>query len=115
MEMALTMTNINDIKELYFSKGLNVAEISRKTGHDRKTIDKYLAMRDFNQKPAEKKTIKRPSKLDPFKETITEWLEDDRKRRKKQRHTAKRIHERLIQEFKDKYDYSYRLVADYVK
>jgi len=114
MEMALTMTNINDIKELYFTKGLNVAEISRKTGFDRKTIDKYLAMTDFNQKP-DKKIIKRLSKLDPFKETITKWLEDDKKRRNKQRHTAKRIHDRLKEEYKDEYDCSYRLVANYVK
>ena len=31
MEMTLAMTDINDIKELYFKKGLNVAEIMRKT------------------------------------------------------------------------------------
>lgn len=115
MEMALTMTHINNIKELYFSKGLNVAEISRETGFDRKTIDKYLTMTDFNQKPAKKKGIKRPSKLDPFKKTIIQWLEDDKKRRKKQRHTAKRIHDRLIEKYKDDYGCSYRLIADYVR
>ncbi|SFL74839.1 hypothetical protein SAMN02983006_01930, partial [Halanaerobium salsuginis] len=46
--MTLAMTDINDIKKLYFKKGLNVAEIMRKTGHDRKTINKYLDMNDFN-------------------------------------------------------------------
>jgi hypothetical protein len=36
-----------------------------------------------------------PSKLDPWKAEIEQWLEEDRRMRFKQRHTAKRIHERL--------------------
>ncbi len=36
------------------------------------------------------------SKLDLFKETIDQWLMDDKKARKKQRHTAKRVYERLV-------------------
>ncbi len=73
MEMTLAMTDINDIKELYFKKGLNVAEIMRKTGHDRKTINKYLDMTDFNLVLEPPVRSKRGSKLDPFKETIDEW------------------------------------------
>jgi putative ubiquitin-RnfH superfamily antitoxin RatB of RatAB toxin-antitoxin module len=70
MEMTLAMTDINDIKELYFKKGLNVAEIIRKTGHDRKTVNKYLEKTDFNIYLEASKRSKRGSKLDPFKETI---------------------------------------------
>ena len=47
MEMTLTMTDINDIKELQFKKDVNVAEIMRKTNHDRKTINKYFDMTDY--------------------------------------------------------------------
>ncbi|SHN08191.1 hypothetical protein SAMN04515650_1341, partial [Halanaerobium congolense] len=64
--MTLAMTDINDIKELYFKKGLNVAEIMRKTGYDRKTINKYLDMTDFNLVLEPAVRSKRGSKLDPF-------------------------------------------------
>ena len=113
MEMALAMTHINNIKDLYHLKGLNVAEISRITGHDRKTINKYLNKTDFN-KTIKKKT-KRGSKLDPFKPLIDSWLEADKKERRKQRHTAKRIHKRLKEKYNNEFDCSYRLVADYVR
>ena len=33
--------------------------------------------------------LKRPSKLEPFKNTITRWREDDKSRRKKQSNTPK--------------------------
>jgi len=111
--MALAMTHINNIKDLYHLKGLNVAEISRITGHDRKTINKYLNKTDFN-KTIKKKT-KRGSKLDPFKPLIDSWLEADKKERRKQRHTAKRIHKRLKDKYNNEFDCSYRLVADYVR
>ena len=36
--------------------------------------------------------------LDPFKDTIREWLTDDLEAPKKQRHTARRVWERLVSE-----------------
>ncbi|WP_106359415.1 MULTISPECIES: hypothetical protein [unclassified Cohnella] len=51
-----------------------------------------------------------PSKLDPYKPLIQE----DRKSRYKQRHTAKRIHNQLVGEC-PKYDASYPLVQRYVR
>ena len=115
MEMTLAMTDINDIKKLYFKKGLNVAEIMRKTGHDRKTINKYLDMNDFNLVLETPERSKRGSKLDPFKKTIDKWLEADKKVWRKQRHTAKRVHTRLTELYGSKYDCSYRLLAEYVR
>jgi len=41
------------------------------------------------------------SRLDPFKAKIDEWPEEDRRIRFKQRHRAKRVHERFIEEFPD--------------
>ena len=35
----------------------------------------------------------------PYIDIITEWLEEDQKHWSKQRHTAKRIHERLQEEY----------------
>ena len=44
--------------------------------------------------------------LDPFKETITKWLDEDKKHWIKQHHTARRIYERLVSEkgYKGSYD-----------
>ena len=80
------MAQVNRIRELFFEKGLKYAEISRVTGFDVKTVKKYVNMDDFNQPPKVRKP--RSSKLDPYKETIDAWLEDDKQYRKKQRHTA---------------------------
>jgi transposase len=105
------MSQINRIRNLY-GEGWSVAKISRELEIDEKTTRKYLALEDFSPKAPEKPT--RPSRLDQFKTTIDSWLEEDTKRWYKQRHTAKRIHERLKQEMSDFYC-SYNTVQRYVK
>jgi transposase len=107
----LTMAQVNRIRELFFEKGLKYAEIPRVTGFDVKTVKKYANMDDFNQAPKVRKP--RPSKLDPYKEAIDAWLEDDKQYRKKQRHTALRVFDRLAEKYPT-FDCSYRLVAGYV-
>ena len=56
--------------------------------------------------------MRRP-KLDPFTGIIDQILKDDQDRPKKQHHTAKRIFERLREE----YDFTggYTIVKDYVR
>jgi transposase len=78
-------------------EGMNRREASRVFSIDRRTVDKMLA---FSVPPGyrRKKTPLRP-KLDPFVGIIDQILEDDGKRLKKQRHTSKRIFERLRDEF----------------
>lgn len=51
-------------------------------------------------------------KLDPYKAVIDEWLIEDKTAPRKQRHTAKRIYQRLINEVSG-FDCSYRTVAAY--
>lgn len=78
------MTQVHDIRKLFFEEGKTISAISRNTGFDRKTIRSYLKKDDFNKDmpPAEDK----PSfpKLDPFKADIDKWLTEDRKAKKKQ-------------------------------
>ncbi len=105
------MSQINTIKDRH-KDGIPKAEIARELGIDEKTVRKYLKMEDFSPKPPRKET--RSSKLDPFKYRIDEWLAEDGKNWHKQRHTAKRIQERLGEEFSN-YDCSYLLVQRYVK
>lgn len=108
----LTMDDINLIRFLYEKKGGNYAEIAKETDFDVRTIKKYIEQDDWNVKPQIRKP--KDSKLDPFKEVIDSWLLEDKNNRRKQRHTAKRIHDRLCEEYKDTFDASYRTVAIYV-
>ena len=91
-------------------QGMSRREAARVFGVDRRTVDKMLA---FPTPPGyrRKKAPARP-KLDPFVGIIDQILEDDTKRLKKQRHTSKRIFERL----RDEYGFTgaITIVKDYV-
>lgn len=89
------MSQINHIKDLS-SCGYRISEISKETGADPKTIKKYLAQEDFSPMPPVVQG--QPSKLDPFKPVIQEWLDEDKRHWRKQHHTAKRVYERLVEE-----------------
>lgn len=91
----LTITQVNYIRKMYFDKGLKVSEIEKRTGYARNTIDKYIEMDDFNQ-PKYTRTKERKSDLvRPFVRNI---LEEDKHKKRKKRHTAKRIYERALKE-----------------
>jgi transposase len=105
------MPQVHGIRELS-RDGHSIAEISRKQNVDEKTVRKYLKQEDFSPRPPEKHH--RSSRLDPHKPLIDTWLKEDRTRWRKQRHTAKRIHERLQKESPG-YDCSYNIVQRYVK
>ncbi len=77
-------------------EGASVAEISRRTGHDPKTVRKYVDMDDFSPDPPERRS--RPSILDPYKPFIDEILREDAKVWRKQRHSTQLIFERLQKE-----------------
>lgn len=77
-------------------QGLANAEIQRRTGASRPTIRKHLAMDDFSpQMPAKPR---RGSTLDPHKPFIGSILEGDLHVWRKQRHSARRIYERPLDE-----------------
>lgn len=107
----LTMIQRHHIKHLAFHKGKNYSEISR--GHDFKTIKKYAEMENWSNLAPSKKAL-RKSKLDPFKPIIDRWLKDDLRAPVKQRHTAKRVFDRLKEEFGSKFNASQRTVQYYV-
>ena len=106
----LNMTQINLIRDLAKS-GYKISEIHEMTKADPKTINKYLEKDDFSPEPPVKQN--RRSIVAPFQEKITEWLEADKDEWPKQRHTAKRIFERLRDE--EGYKGSYDAVQKYVQ
>ena len=77
-------------------EGMSRREAARLFGVDRRTVDKMLR---FSVPPGYRrnKPPARP-KLDPFTGIIDRILEEDGSRPKKQRHTSKRIFERLRDE-----------------
>ena len=68
VERMLDMPQIDDIRRLW-SEGYCISEIARRTGHDRKTVRKFLDEVDFSPEPPAG-VVPGPSKLDPYKPTI---------------------------------------------
>ena len=106
------MNQIEEVKELQ-RQGLTTTEIADRLRLNRKTATKYMHADDYNPVTPNKKVEE--SKLDRWKATIDGWLEEDRRMRYKQRHTAKRVHQRLLEEYPGDYDCSYPLVQRYLK
>ena len=108
------MDQIHHIRQLFYEQGMTVTEVAKATHCNWRTARKYIDMEDFSPScPAPEKEVTHESKLDPFKPLIDQWLQDEKKAPRKQRHTAKRIHRRLKAEAEG-YSCSYRLTADYV-
>ncbi len=105
------MAKVHDIRKAFFEEGHSITRIAQEQGIDRKTVRKYIEQEDWNQ-PAQRVPRCRPGILESFKPTIDAWLEEDRRRRRKQRHTAKRVYDRLVAE--KQFAGSYRTVTAYV-
>ena len=92
-------------------EGMSIREASRVFGLHRDTVRKMLA---YSVPPGYRRQNppKKP-KLSPYTGVIDRILEDDLRRSRKQRHTAKRIFERLRDEYG--FDGGYTTVKDYVR
>ena len=108
-----SMDQIHRIRELYYGQDKSLTEIAGLEKLDWRTVRKYVDKEDFNEEPPCPNEEEHASKLDPFKPIIDKWLAEDKKAPRKQRHTAKKVHQRLKAEV-DGYDCSYRLTAAYV-
>lgn len=93
--MTISMSQIQTIRQLK-KEGESVAAIARKVGVSRDTVYKYLEKDDFS--PA--MPVKRPTRsiMDEYRAAIEGYLDEDARSWRKQRHTAKRIYERLRDE-----------------
>ncbi|MBY6142243.1 IS21 family transposase, partial [Leisingera daeponensis] len=93
------------------AEGMSQREAARHFGISRDSVRKILA---FSVPPGYRRSapIRRP-KLDGFTGIIDQWLSEDRERPRKQRHTAKRIFERLRDEHG--FEGGYTIIKDYVR
>ena len=91
--------------------GMSGREAARQFGISRESVRKIMS---FSVPPGYRRTapIRRP-KLDGFSEIIEQWLAEDVGRPRKQRHTAKRVFDRL----RDEHGFTggYTIVKDYVR
>ena len=87
------MALLSVIRRWHFREGMPIREIERRTGLSRNTIRKYL--RSGAVEPRFK-VPERPSKLDPFADKLSRWLQTESGKSRKQRRTAKQMHADLV-------------------
>ncbi|RME45543.1 MAG: IS21 family transposase [Chloroflexi bacterium] len=93
----ITVDQKEQIRRAHYIEGKSIRQIQRETGYHRQTIRK--ALRD-GAVPEYALKAPRPSPvMDPVKPIIDQWLAEDEARPPKQRHTAKRIYQRLTTEY----------------
>ena len=99
------------VRRAHFHDGLSGRSIAQDFGISRDSVAKMLA---YSEPPGyqRKAPIKRP-KLDAFTDQIDIWLAEDKGCPRKQRHTAKRIFDRLQAECS--FTGGYTIVKDYVR
>ena len=75
------------IKHLHLQKGLTAMQIARELALDERTVKLWLAAKQFL--PVNRSV--RPSKLDPFKETVVKMIES-------YQYTAQQVYQRIQEE-----------------
>jgi hypothetical protein len=77
-------------------EGLSIRALAERHGVHRRAVRQALASA---VPPAKRAPVSRPApKLGAYRAVIDSWLMADREAPRKQRHTAKRIHQRLVDE-----------------
>ncbi len=99
------------VRRAVYVEGISEREAAKRFGMARRTVHRMLS---YSAPPGyqRKQPVKRP-KLDIYLGVIDQILEEDKQQIRKQRHTAKRIFERLKQEHG--YGGGYTVVKDYVR
>ena len=99
------------VRRAHFVEGMSIREAARVFGLHRDTVNKML---EYSVPPGyRREQPPRRPKLDPYKGVIDRILENDQSLPKKQRHTARRIYDRL----RDEHGFvgKYTIVKDYVR
>jgi transposase len=92
----LTVDHFEIIRRKVLLDGNSQREVAKELGHSRKTVAKALehpSPPGYRTKAARKSPV-----VEPFRAIIQGWIEADKKAPPKQRHTARRVYERLCAE-----------------
>ena len=95
----LRMTQIEYIKDLYENEGLSLREIARRTHKDFRTVQKYAYRDDWRPLVEPNMNPEDYPVLGEYIPDINEWLEQDGREPRKQRHTTTRVFKRLQNEY----------------
>lgn len=91
------MANYEFIRKQHFVLGKAIRQISRETGYSRQVIRKALTSTEI---PVYKLSKPKPKPvIESVKPIIMEWLRQVDQAPPKQRHTAKSIFQRLVEEY----------------
>ncbi len=99
------------VRRAHFVEGMSIRQVARMFNLHRNTVNKML---EYSVPPGyQRQQPPRRPKLDAYTPVIDQILQSDHARPKKQRHTAKRIFERL----KEEHGFSgqYTIVKGYVR
>lgn len=92
----IRMDQYSFIRTAHRVYGKSIRQISRETGHSRETIRKVLRQEPFGYTTRQQQAY---PMLGVYLPVIDGWLEEDKSRPRKQRHTARRIYHRLVREY----------------
>ncbi len=109
------MADMEFIRRLQVAEGWSERRIAREFGYGRNTVHKLLDRSQPTTAPVYRrsKPVRAP-KMDRYREIIDSWLIADQAAPRKQRHTAHRIHDRLVSEY-DATDLAESSVRRYVR
>lgn len=94
--MGSRVEQFEQIRRDHAREGLSIRALAARHGVHRRAVRQALSSA---VPPAKRAPQGRPApKLGPYRAIIDGWLEEDRVAPRKQRHTAKRIHQRLVDE-----------------
>jgi transposase len=105
----IDMELLSVIRRWHHRDQISIREIGKRTGLSRNTIRRYLRS---DAVEVRFKVSKRPSRLDPFADKLSGWLEVEAGKGRKARRTARRLHADLVALG---YDGSYARVAAFVR
>ena len=108
-KMTVTMTVVERIRALD-AQGMPATQIATRVGVHRDTVAKYTGIDNFSPRPLRKPFNAGTQALAGLTGIIDGWLDDDTHRPRKQRHTAQRIYDRLVDEHG--YTGSYKTVEE---
>ena len=109
----LTLDDWQSLRWLHFREGKSIRWISRQFGLSRQTVKKYLQEPDAPRYKLGSARTK--PKAGPWVEQINVIIEDDKSAPRKQRHTAKRIFERLLERGYDGSERTIRQIVAEIK
>ena len=107
----LAMAEIKYIKHLREMEDKSIQTIADTMDINWRTAKKYADCEDFNVVLPHRRNRQRWV-MGPYEAIVDTWLLEDRNLPRKQRHTAKRIHDRLIKDYG--FDGAERTVREYV-